>query len=57
MALDVKGKEFLVGAILCGVILLAAQLMSFPLGILGTILTVVIVVLLIAWILKLTDII
>ena len=52
MAFDVAGKEFLVTAIVCGVILLVAGLMNFTLGVLATILTVVIVVCLIAWGLK-----
>lgn len=53
MALDFgPGKEFLFAAIVCGVILLVAQIMGFSLGILATILTVVIVVCMIVWVLK-----
>jgi hypothetical protein len=56
MAFDFAGKEFLVAAILCAVIILVAQVMGFALGILGTILMVVIVVCLIAWALKMLGI-
>jgi hypothetical protein len=57
MALNVgPGGEFLAAAIVIGVILLVAQIFSFPLGMLGTILMVAAVVLLIAWVLKLVGI-
>jgi hypothetical protein len=55
MALDLgPGQGYLVGAIVIGIVLLVAGMFGFALGLLGQILTVVAVILVIAWALKLT---
>lgn len=54
MALDLgAGSGFLVAAIVIGIVIIVAGVFGFALGLLGQILTIVAVILVIAWALKL----